>query len=164
MTNTQIAPVPAVERSAAVPVPCRQVPLSALPGVPRSMMAYCPLLTELSTEDLLGQFKAAPQFDKIHPDRLLSHCRGNLEVILLTESDYYARQAAVYLATLRAQTQQFQSCSTEDDYWCDITDLLDQVPAEESPEDALERALTVLSPALLDPSIQSGSEKRRDMP
>lgn len=101
MTHIQIAGQGA-SRPRTAPVPtCFPARLCALPGIPKSDLAYTPLPPEeCGPRSLLRQFCAAPQFAKIDPKAVLSQCRGGLGVILLAQDGYSARQAAMYLAAL----------------------------------------------------------------
>lgn len=133
---------------------CLPARLCALPGVPRDKLAYTPLpAKERSPRSLLRQFCAAPQFAGIDPKTLFSQRRGGLGVILLTQDDYCARQAAMYLTTLLlASVKKAQPAEPE------LPDALAWLEENEGPD--LKRAMLVASPALLDPTL--GEESRRD--
>ena len=149
----QTAPPPA-------PVnPCRLVRFLALPGLPKSRLSCCPLPLEAPREALLAEFQAAPQFSQIRLPRLMEEHRGSLRVLLLGESTYYACQAAVYLTTL-FQTREDHSAPERDSFWDDaLWDLLDP-DSQDTPGPQLSRSLAVLSPALLDPSLEAEPARR----
>ena len=137
------------------PIPtCLPARLCSLPGVPRDKLAYTPLPSkERSPRSLLRQFCAAPQFAGIDPKTLLSQRRGGLGVILLTQDDYCARQAAMYLtALLLGMVKKAQPAEPE------LPDALAWLEENEGPD--LKRAMLVASPTLLDPTL--GDESRRD--
>ena len=106
---------------------------------------------------MLTEFRAAPQFAQIDPKRLINQMWGGLGVILLTESDYYARQAAMYLTALvlRMQKDTRKKETLPDDLaWLDEDD-------SNTPD--LEHALVVASPTLLDPSLAEKQGPQMDM-
>lgn len=70
------------------------------PGVPAEQAAWYRLPGHRTEEELLDSLSAAPHLSMVRPHRLLEQCRGRLQVILLTEDWYAARQTAVHLAAL----------------------------------------------------------------
>jgi len=101
MLNTNSAAIAKAAAPAAASPICHFVPLMTLDNFPLDRMARCYLPLN-NREELLTAFGAAPQFSDINPVTLLNQQPDGLRVILLTESDYYARQAAAYLAALSA--------------------------------------------------------------
>ncbi len=141
------------------PIPtCLPARLCSLPGVPRDKLAYTPLPSkERSPRSLLRQFCAAPQFAGIDPKTLLSQRRGGLGVILLTQDDYCARQAAMYLtALLLGMVKKAQPAEPE------LPDALAWLEENEGPD--LKRAMLVASPSLLDPTLGNESRWDREIP
>lgn len=141
------------------PIPtCLPARLCSLPGVPRDKLAYTPLPPkERSPRSLLRQFCAAPQFAGIDPKTLLSQRRGGLGVILLTQDDYCARQAAMYLtALLLGMVKKAQPAEPE------LPDALAWLEENEGPD--LKRAMLVASPSLLDPTLGNESRWDREIP
>ena len=137
------------------PVPtCIPARLCTLPGVPRDELAYTPLPSEdRSPRSLLREFQAAPQFGQIDAKALISQRRGGLGVILLTQDDCCARQAAMYLTAL------FSAMIKNGDFpEPGLPDALAWLEENDGPD--LKRAMLVASPALLDPGL--GKESRRD--
>ena len=153
-TRTQAAP--AAEK---LPCPtCFPARLMGLPGIPRSALAYTPLPPrERSTRQMLEEFRAAPQFAQVDPRRLLRQMRGGLGVILRTESDSYARQAAMYLTALVLRMQKDlrkQEDLPDDLAW--LEEMGDSLPD-------LEHTLVVASPALLDPGLGEKQGQQMDL-
>ena len=158
-------PAKAAAPAAAEPI-CHFVPLMPLDHFPLDRMARCYLPLN-DREDLLRAFGAAPQFSEINPVSLLSQHPDGLRVILLTESDYYARQAAAYLAALSADARtktgiHSTSCDEEDEYWQDL-DLDGLVEDNEAAiRRQMQNSLTVIHPVLLDPALQhTGSSQAK---
>lgn len=150
-TRQQNKPDPGAGRPGTVCFPAR---LMKLPGIPREKLAYTPLPPEnRGIRQLLEEFRAAPQFAQIDPRRLLEQRRGGLGVILLTQSDYYARQAAMYLTAIVVSAQSKlrgrEDALPDELFWLE----------EDGEENPLENALAVASPALLDPHLEEGREK-----
>lgn len=137
---------------------CFPARLWRLPNVPKEKLAYTPLPPEeRSTRRMLAEFRAAPQFSQIDPKRLINQMCGGLGVILLTESDYYALQAAMYLTALvlRMQKDVRKKETLPDDLaWLEEDDI-------RTPD--LEHALVVASPTLLDPNLAEKQGQQMDM-
>ena len=70
------------------------------PGFRLEEAVWYRLLYWRSEEALTASLAAAPHLSQVRPLRLLEQARGSLQVILLTEDRYAARQTAVHLATL----------------------------------------------------------------
>ena len=140
---------------AALPQVCQRAVLKRLsPGLPKDKLAYCPF-PEGEVQTLLEEFRAAPHFKKLEADRLLRDGKDGLRVVLLSKSPYYARQAAMYLSALWDGLHQEADAHADQDAFLalDLGDLaeLDHDPAEKN-------SLTVVSPKLLDPDLDSAME------
>ncbi len=70
------------------------------PGFRPEEAAWYRLPCHRTDEELRDSLSAAPHLSMVRPQRLLEQCRGHLQVILLTENRYAARQTAVHLAAL----------------------------------------------------------------
>ena len=153
--NTRIKEEKNTAPEAVRPNPvCFPARLMKLHGIPREKLAYTPLPPEgRGLRRLLEEFRAAPQFSQINPRRLLEQRRGGLGVILLTQSDYYARQAAMYLSALVLGSQRGQK--KPEDTLPDELFFFD-----EDTSNPMEDALAVVSPTLLDPQLTGVQEKR----
>lgn len=121
---------------------CFPARLCSLPDVPAAMFSFTPLPPEEhSARQLLEEFRTAPQFAQIDPKPLLTQRRGGIGVILLTESDYYARQAAMYLTALALRiplkSAQKREPLPDEFVWLE----------EDDESNHLENALAVTSPA-----------------
>ena len=147
--NTCVKEAPGEAAEALRPAPaCFPARLMKLPGVPRAKLAYTPLPPEeRGLRQLLEEFRAAPQFSQINLRRLLEQRRGGLGAILLTESDYYARQAAMYLSALVLGAQGGRK-SREEELPDDLAFF------EEESGSPLDESLAVMSPTLLDPQLE----------
>ena len=131
---------------------CFPARLVKLPGISQEKLAYTPLPPEnRGIRQLLEEFRSAPQFSQIDPRRLLEQRRGGLGVILLTQSDYYARQAAMYLTAI--------AMAVHPKYQDREDALPDDLAWLENDENPLENAVAVLSPTLLDPRLEDGQDK-----
>lgn len=150
--------VPAEHRE---PAPtCCPVHVCSLTDIPAEELGYVPLLDHMDREVLLWSFREAPQFAQVPLERLFRERRGCLQVILLTDSDYYARQAAVYLATfaqLERNSGKANRDSEDENFWesTGLEALLDR-----DTENPLATALTVVSPKLLDPSLREEKKQK----
>ena len=134
---------------------CFPARLIRVPGVPGNKLSFTPLPpVTRSVRRLLQEFRAAPQFARIDPKELLSHRRGGLGVILLTQDDYCARQAAMYLSAMvlsqARKAQRRESALPDDLAWMD---------EDEEENENLERAVVVAAPALLDPQLEEPRQK-----
>ncbi|MEG2455803.1 MAG: hypothetical protein RSC08_06075, partial [Oscillospiraceae bacterium] len=142
MNSAQRAPK-AVSRIAA-PAPC--VPLEPCPEIVGSReLRQTPLLCGIDREELQRSFLAAPHFKGVPLASLLDSGEP-LRLILLCEGTYYARQAAVYLSSLRRS----EGADEEDDEdWDSLYFEPDCCPPARS------ETLTVAGPWVLDPGLQS---------
>ena len=142
------AAMPRVSRT--VPKICQAAVLKRLsPQYSKEKLACCSF-PKGSAQDLLEEFLAAPHFKKLDAETLLRGSRDGLRVILLTESSYYARQAAVYLSALWAQLhgEEPESSSQDSILDLDLGDLMDIADEQE-----LKNSLAVISARLLDPRL-----------
>jgi len=127
-----------------------------LTTTPPDRMGYCPMPLHVASKNLLASFQAAPQFSGIDPQQVLSKRRGTLRLILLSETDYYARQCALYLSTLAYQERNPTRANKKDDFWwqaeLDVPNAPDESEAR-MPAHALRTALAVVFAPALDPSL-----------
>ena len=119
MNQQELINMVSAARSSA-PV-CRAARLKAVGQHPKREIAYCPFPTD-DAAALLKAFRAAPQFARIDPEDVLRRAQHGVRAILLSESPYDARQAALYLAALSAHLE--RDASREDDA-SDDTDIVD---------------------------------------
>ena len=130
---------------------CQPAPLRLLPGHSKDRFSYCPLPTG-SVDELLYTFQSAPQFSGVQVQELMEE--ESLRVLLFGSDSYYLRQAAVYLSAIHAGKKPV-SAPNQNDFWNNL-DFSEYIPEEENGPDAsalIEKNLTVVSPALLDPEI-----------
>jgi len=166
MLNTNSAAIAKAAAPAAASPICHFVPLMTLDNFPLDRMARCYLPLN-NREELLTAFGAAPQFADINPVSLLNQQPDGLRVILLTESDYYARQAAAYLAALSAEARTKTAVNItldeEDEYWQDLD--LDGLVEDDAADirRQMQNSLTVIHPVMLDPAIQAGGTSQLKM-
>lgn len=154
LVDREVRPEPAERVRTCCPAHVR-----ALPNISLEDMGYVSLLENKEPSQLIRSFQAAPQFSKVPLSKLFQQRRGSLRVIFLTESDYCACQAALYLASL-ADLERGQLAESKDsnDFW-ESTGLQSLIDDSEE-EKPLQKALTLVSPKLLDPSLR-GEEKRQ---
>lgn len=137
-----------------IPV-CRPARLKSIPHAPRAELAYCPF-PEAEPDVLLREFSTAPQFQKIDAHEVLRRSRHGVRAILVSDSDYSARQAAVYLAALSSHVEREKPVS-RDEFEIDES-ALDELFGIDDTERELKGAVLVTSATLLDPRIAAGGE------
>lgn len=149
MPRTKTSPAP--QGAFAVPV-CRTVPLQRLPNADRRQLSSCKLPLQDSLETLTQAFRAAPQFSQIPLEQFLAR-RDSFRLVLLGENDYYLRQAAAYLSAMARKSKEAASTPAANDFWGELH--LDDYIRKDDPSipGQLKDSIAVVSPALLDPSI-----------
>ena len=146
--------------SACIPIHLWPMALSA-----SAQFSYSPLPLSQTPDHLLSAMLAAPQFAKVPVKTLMKQQRGSLQVIFVTESDYYARQAAVYLTTLNTlyrrqlHPEHCEKSNPEDDL-LSMFSQGDDEEEEAAPQKRLKESLVVLEPKLLDPALNPPPQQR----
>lgn len=139
-----------------LPVTSYPAILQKIPHIPREDMGYCRLRLLNSKEELMASLHAGPQFRRLCPEKILAREVDQMRLIILSESDYYARQAAVHLATLARQRRDdgWRKLREEaESYWPD-TEIGDSYDEDmEHEESQIRDSLLVLRAAVLDPSL-----------
>lgn len=137
---------------------CRIARLKAVGQNPRREIAYCPFPTD-DAAALLKAFRAAPQFLRIDAEEVLRRAQHGVRAVLVSESPYDARQAALYLAAMSAQLRRGAGHAPADDSMDDVDGLdLDELFETEPEEREMKNALLVVSASLLDPDIASAGQ------
>ena len=137
-------PTPGVLESVCKPVPLRQIGNN-----PIDKLVACPLPQHRSTEEMITAFVSAPQFSNVDVSALFSPDESHpLRVILLTQSDYYARQAAAYLTRFALQLQ--NSAQTDEEEWQEAGLDEEEIRVALGMGDG--QTLFVVHPSLLDPA------------
>ena len=127
---------------------CRPARLLPIFQQDKTRTAFCQFPADDAVA-LRRAFCAAPQFAMIDADAVLRRARRQgLRVILLSESAYYARQAALYLAAIAAAER--REAGTEE-YDLGMDDQLNELLNEAKQE--LRRSLFVYDASVLDPQI-----------
>lgn len=150
-TQTQTPPAYQPEPPEAPPV-CMPVRLQPLPGGPGEQLSYASLPLHKTFLDLEHAFTSAPQFRGIPLHTLLKERRGELRVVLLGDSNYYACQAAFYLSALVRRWDTECARAEVDDFW-DMPELDAYLPPKRGQEPDLKDALLTIDPQLLDPEL-----------
>ena len=153
MNNEQLKSLVSAARG-GIPV-CRPARLKSIPHAPRAELAYCPF-PEAEPDVLLREFSTAPQFQKIDAHEVLRRSRHGVRAILVSDSGYSARQAAVYLAALSSRVERKKPVS-RDEFEIDES-ALDELFGIDDTERELKGAVLVTSATLLDPRIAAGGE------
>lgn len=143
---------------------CRAARLKAVGQHPKNEIAYCPFPTD-DAAALLKAFRAAPQFARIDAEDVLRRAQHGVRAILISESPYDARQAALYLSAMSARLERDESRDGADDA-DDGSDLLAELDLDglfdtDPEEREMKNALLALSASLLDPDIASAGQDEK---
>ena len=96
----------------ATPV-CCPARLKGCGPVSKRELAYCPFPTD-DAATLFKVFRATPKFAKIDAHEVLRRAQHGIRAILISESAYDARQAALYLAAMSSHLERDIPANTDD--------------------------------------------------
>lgn len=138
---------------------CRPVRLKGCGPISKRELAYCPFPTD-DAATLLKVFRAAPKFAKIDALEVLRRAQHGIRAILVSESTYDARQAALYLAAMSSHLE--RDVPAADDA-CEIDcadwdEMLEDALGIDAQEREIKNALMAVSAVLLDPGLSSGDD------
>ncbi len=139
---------------------CRPVRLKGCGSVSKRELAYCPFPTD-DAATLLKVFRAAPKFAKIDAHEVLRRAQHGIRAILISESAYDARQAALYLAAMSSHLDRDVPADTDDACGIDCSDwddILEDALGIDEQEREIKNALMAASASLLDPELSSGDD------
>lgn len=137
---------------------CRAARLKSVGQHPKREIAYCPFPAD-EPAALLKAFRAAPQFSRIDAEDILRHAQRGVRAILISESPYDARQAALYLAAMSARLERDAPREAADDPADDILGIdFDGLFDTDQTEREIKNSLLEVSAALLDPGITSAAD------
>ena len=148
-------PAPKKARKQKAPPCCAPSLLRRCEPFSKQDVALCPLPAG-PKDQLFDAFRGAPQFSGIQAEHLLSHAGEGLRVLFLSESVYYARQAASYLTAIRRVGDDMPE-PEPDPFDLELMELLGMDGAQDAEAVGDEDCLTVISPRILDPDIDGGS-------